>query len=291
MIGRQILKEKGRFTGFCDKNAEKSESILGKPVVSPKYLIKNKEDCYVMITSMDYADEIWRHLAENQFPQNHILPYFCSYGRSLKILREKQYFDFPAYYPRNKAFIDAGGFMGETSLRFDRWSQGLYSRIYMIEPDEALCRKAEEAFPKALRKKIHIIPSALGSQEEVMPYTAQGWGQGHLFKASLETGGAPQANSELQGPLTPVKVVTLDALVKEAVGFIKLDIEGSEMAALSGAKEIISRDRPFMAVCVYHRSGDVLQIMDYLHDLVPEYRFWLRHYDCFFWETVLYASI
>ena len=34
----------------------------------------------------------------------------------------------------------------------------------------------------------------------------------------------------------------------------------------------------------------MLAIMDYLHQLVPEYRFWLRHYSVGYTDTVLYAS-
>ncbi len=94
-----------------------------------------------------------------------------------------------------------------------------------------------------------------------------------------------------QAPSDQVQGVNLDEVVKERVGFIKLDIEGAEMDALSGAKNIIRNDRPLMAVCVYHRSGDVLEIMNFLHQIVPEYRFWLRHYSCMNWETVLYAAV
>ncbi len=66
---------------------------------------------------------------------------------------------------------------------------------------------------------------------------------------------------------------------------------GLEFCALHGAKETIIRDKPLLAVMVYHNQGDMLSIMDYLHQLVPEYHFWLRHYDVKFTETVLYASV
>lgn len=39
-----------------------------------------------------------------------------------------------------------------------------------------------------------------------------------------------------QAPSDRVQGVSLDEVVKERVGFIKLDIEGAEMDALSGAK-------------------------------------------------------
>lgn len=89
-----------------------------------------------------------------------------------------------------------------------------------------------------------------------------------------------------------IRAVALDDIEEvQKVGFIKMDIEGAELDALHGAERTIRRDRPFLAVCVYHREGDMLAIMDYLHQLVPEYRFWLRHYGPLYYETVLYASI
>lgn len=46
----------------------------------------------------------------------------------------------------------------------------------------------------------------------------------------------------------PVEVVTIDSLQLKRVDFIKLDIEGMEAAALSGARATIERERPFMLV-------------------------------------------
>jgi len=87
-----------------------------------------------------------------------------------------------------------------------------------------------------------------------------------------------------------IQSIALDTLVDERIGMIKMDIEGSEFDALHGAQKVIQRDRPLLAICVYHRKGDMLAIMDYLHSLVPEYRFWLRHYGVLSGETVLYAA-
>ena len=82
-----------------------------------------------------------------------------------------------------------------------------------------------------------------------------------------------------------------DVLGDKRVTLLKMDIEGAELDALCGAQETILRDKPFLAICAYHRQGDVIAIMDFLHKLVPEYRFWLRHYAPFATETVLYAAL
>lgn len=68
-----------------------------------------------------------------------------------------------------------------------------------------------------------------------------------------------------------------------------MDIEGAELNALIGASHILKRDKPLCAISVYHKAGDLLAIMEYLKNLVPEYKFAVRHYSLGLVETVLYA--
>ena len=70
-----------------------------------------------------------------------------------------------------------------------------------------------------------------------------------------------------------------------------MDIEGSELSALQGAQKVLCRDKPLCAISVYHKPGDIVLIMNYLKNLVPEYRFAVRHYSNIDTETVLYAFV
>ena len=93
------------------------------------------------------------------------------------------------------------------------------------------------------------------------------------------------------GDIKRIRMIALDDISEEIkVGFIKMDIEGEEFRAVQGAQKTILRDKPLLAISVYHRRGDVLAITNYLHELVPEYHFWLRHYSPISLETVLYAA-
>ncbi len=71
--------------------------------------------------------------------------------------------------------------------------------------------------------------------------------------------------------------------------FIKMDLEGSEMMALKGAEKIIKRNKPKLAICIYHSDQDMLEIIKYIHQLVPEYRLYIRHHSTSYIDTVLYA--
>ena len=75
----------------------------------------------------------------------------------------------------------------------------------------------------------------------------------------------------------------------EKMDFIKMDIEGSELAALKGAEETIRKHRPKLAISLYHKIDDYITIPQYLTETFPFYDFYLDHYTLFMQETVLYA--
>ena len=83
---------------------------------------------------------------------------------------------------------------------------------------------------------------------------------------------------------TPVK--TIDSLGYTAVDFIKLDVEGSELAALKGATETIKRSKPILMVeCKKsdHRSvhSDTKEVRELLDNLGYKEAGYIRH-DKFF---------
>lgn len=71
-----------------------------------------------------------------------------------------------------------------------------------------------------------------------------------------------------------------------------MDIENAELNALKGAVQTILRDKPKLAICIYHSNDDMLDIPEYIHSLVPEYKFYVRQHHILPWlETVLYAVL
>jgi hypothetical protein len=91
-----------------------------------------------------------------------------------------------------------------------------------------------------------------------------------------------------------VRTLSIDDLVEreklDHLDFIKMDIEGSELAALMGAEQSIRRFRPKLAICVYHRLRDFWEIPQWIDGLGLGYRFHLRHFTIHLEETVLFAE-
>lgn len=92
------------------------------------------------------------------------------------------------------------------------------------------------------------------------------------------------------GGSVAVDVDSIDDLHRyERVDFIKMDIEGSELMALQGGKTVIENNHPALAVCVYHKREDLITIPQYIHKLNSNYKLYLRAYERWSQELVLYA--
>ena len=68
-----------------------------------------------------------------------------------------------------------------------------------------------------------------------------------------------------------------------------MDIEGTEMEALKGAEYIIKKYKPKLAISIYHKPEDIVEIPKYILNINPDYKLYLRHYSDNAGETVLYA--
>lgn len=85
---------------------------------------------------------------------------------------------------------------------------------------------------------------------------------------------------------------TLDdyaAMQSRGVDFIKMDIEGAEMQALSGAAGVIGEFKPRLAISGYHKPQDLWEIPAKLKALNPDYEITFGHHTPIFWESVFYA--
>lgn len=175
----------------------------------------------------------------------------------------------------NEILVNAGSYDGRTDLEFLVWGGDKIKRIYAFEADSSNAEKCKEFIKEYCDERVVLIPKGCWNE------TTQ------LFISS--GAGTPGGHLEETGE-NVVDVTTIDSVVNgEKVTFIKMDIEGAELNALKGAKNTIIKNRPRLAICVYHKYADIFEIPQYILSLVPEYRFYLRHYTTVEWETVLYA--
>lgn len=89
--------------------------------------------------------------------------------------------------------------------------------------------------------------------------------------------------------LSYLKSVNLYNIAISDISYIKMDTEGYEKRVLRGCKNIIREQKPALAICVYHKRSDILEIPNKLLDYNPNYRFAFGHYGITQAESVLYA--
>lgn len=290
-VGEWLLKEGGDFYGYCARNHEKYVGgVNGKEVYPPAYVFEHRDECHVLIAVNMWAEEILNILLENNFPSEQIS--FFVKPTTFSSLMSRQYFEFPELFPKGKAFVDAGCFDCAVSLQFSDWCSGNYSKIFAVEPDPKNCQQCR-ATADSSSLRLELIPFGLSDRSGDAILSMNGTMGSHICTGNEERQSTLNYGiNQVADQKINIKTVALDDIVNGTdIGFIKMDIEGEELNALHGAEKTILKDKPLLAICVYHRCGDVLAIMDYLHKLVPQYHFWLRQYSAFAFETVLYASV
>lgn len=87
-----------------------------------------------------------------------------------------------------------------------------------------------------------------------------------------------------------IAVASLDELLQgHSVDFIKIDLEGTELQVLNGARGLIERARPVLALSLYHRPKDLWELPLALKAMCDGYRLYIRQHYFNSFERVLYA--
>lgn len=262
-----------RVEAFCDSDERRwGTEINHIPVITLTELDECKENAVVVVSSTNYAHigQIYTRLLERRIPRERI---FCPTYRVLLGVRGWQYFDFFQPSGEQEVFIDGGVLDGNTSVDFSKWAKGQYEKIYMFEANGRNEKRILDTMKKNKIQKYELILKGLSDRAGQIP-----------FDDSMEGG-----SRIVSGGGSMIEVTGIDEAVKGNVTFIKMDIEGAESAALSGAEQTIKRCKPRLAISVYHKADDFVSIPLQLLQMNPQYQFALRHYTASSNETVLYA--
>ncbi len=175
---------------------------------------------------------------------------------------------------RDAIFVDAGAYDGRVTLELLK-RVGTVRQAHLFEPDAENNRLLEttlSTLPADIRARMTLHPVALADSVGSVSFS-RGFGLA----------------SRLDGPNSAmVATTTLDACAL-APGFIKLHLEGGELAALRGALHTLTTHRPLLSLTVYHTRDGLWQTAQWLRTYLPRYRFYFRVHSWCGTGAVIYA--
>jgi FkbM family methyltransferase len=171
-------------------------------------------------------------------------------------------------------FLDGGACIGEALETLQRRGYAV-EHYYGWEPDPGnFARLQRHLHKEHASLPATIRPCGLGAKTEAVSFTG---GQGTA--SAVGTGGNDQ-----------VMIYRGDEVLRDQpVNLVKLDIEGAESDALLGLRDTIARNRPGLAVCVYHKTDDIVTLPALIKSWKLPYRLHLRAHCWNTFDTVLYA--
>lgn len=182
---------------------------------------------------------------------------------------DEQYFEPFLNLSKGEVFVDGGGHDGFTTAEFSRRCAE-YGAVHFFEPSETNLKIARENL--SAHKSINYYQLGLFDRATTLYFDSESGSACRISDTGTEQ----------------IPVDTLDSTVLDKVTFIKLDLEGAEMAALRGMKNHILNDHPKLAVAVYHQPSDFRDVPDYILGLRDDYEVYLRHYTEGWAETIMF---
>lgn len=154
------------------------------------------------------------------------------------------------------SFLDLGAYNGDTVSEFIGRVPD-FSHITAVEPDPKSFKKL---LANTQNDKIRCINAAVSDRVGTV-----------LFNKKSSRGSGI-------GDGSPIPSVSVDSLSENtSFDYIKFDVEGAELSALSGAENTIKRDKPKMRIAAYHKSEDYFTIPLKVLKLNPDYKLYMRH--------------
>lgn len=238
---------------------------------SSNWFIDHKKD---MLDTIDlFEDDKSKQIYVNAIC-NRIAPQYAQ--KIFHEMEEKgEYFETGIFSMKeDECYVDAGAYDGDSVMSFLEAVKGEFEQIYAfeLEPQNYLAMKNRQKI--AQDNRIQLFNGGVSNEEKTVSIISNGVGS-----HAVEGGGT-------------AKLISLDSMLNnKRITLIKMDIEGAERDALKGAKKIISNQHPKLAISVYHKLDDMWKIPNYIKELCPDYKIYLRHHTAVAWDTDCYAYV
>ncbi|GGX86210.1 FkbM family methyltransferase [Streptomyces fructofermentans] len=145
--------------------------------------------------------------------------------------------------------VDVGGWYGPWTRRLADRAR----RVVTVEPVPHLARLLTAATPGNVRVVRAAASDRRGTARLWLPPGDQG-----------DRGVSSLVRRDIHARALDVPCVTLDSLNLREVGFVKIDVDGNELAVLRGARGLLARDRPALFIELEARIQPIEPVVAHL---------------------------
>lgn len=265
-MAEKVLASNGyAIDGYCDND----NRLWGGNIHCPNEFLESKEEYFFIICSMGHGHEIYRQILSQRIASrdNVFLPL---YG-AIYAICDNQYFDCPhVSLQPNEIFVDMGMYDGLTSKYVV--DNCKYKEIIGFEANKFAMERCRNNLQEY--DNIEIYPFAAWDKEEALNFSVS-----DAASSVRDSGSEKVIGQSLDNVLDGGKAT-----------FIKMDIEGAEAKALQGATNTIKLHKPKLAISIYHKPEDIIEIPMTIMNIRDDYKYYMRHYCAYNTvETILYA--
>ncbi len=222
-------------------------------------------------------DKAYALLADDESRQNYINILNFKVSGKIQYLfnseKDKSYIYNEIFHlGEDEVFVDLGAYDGDTVREFIDLTNGKYKKIFALEADaknyKKLLKNTEET-------------------ENIFTYNLAAWDKKETLLFEKKKG----RNSKLsKSGNVEVEATDIDSLMGEKFTLLKMDVEGSEEKAITGAQESIKKYLPKLYMCAYHRNSDMYAIPLLVNSICENYKFYFYHHRYIpAWESNFYA--
>jgi len=168
--------------------------------------------------------------------------------------------------------LDIGAHFGMYTYELSRRC----ARVEAFEPIPALVSVLSKGYRGNLRVGVHAVALSDMNGETTLRVPRAGWG-----RSTIEASNPLEGRRDPTAPVDQVRVEmrTLDSYSFTGVDFIKMDVEGHELAVLAGASETLRREEPALLVEIETRHCHQKEAGVTVHDSMASFNYEAYQFD------------
>jgi len=289
------------INNYLDKHDIKKNYILSNFIINKGSHINSFGDFYFNPKKINSLKKKYYKIIKN-FSDSHSKKIYkeCFALRVYK--KEESFFKFIINFNRKHRFffrdnylkllnikkinyeIEAGGYDGKESskLLMHLRKNKNFKKLFVFEPNLKLFKEGK-FYNKMNKNYFSLYENILGNKDKLLKF---------YINSNSPGSSCVQRNSSFKKQHKNINGIRIDSFLKKhqvSTNFLRLDVEGSEMQVLKGARHSIIKYKPQIQISVYHKKEDLLDIPEYLLSLNNNYQFKMLPGSCTFVDMVLLA--